>query len=227
MNDTVIRSAEMAAGIRKLPARRGAPDVPPATHRSETPQRSPEERMLHEQATWRQQAQVELNAAREREERAGYEAGHSKGLSEAQASYREKLTQLDRLLGGFETAFGQQISALEDIAVAIATEVSFKLLGEAMTSAEGVRAMVVQALDQARDDESLLLRLSPRDFYLLLKRNDEPLREGLQNIELVPDDRVQLGGCLIESASGTLDARLETQLAKLRSLLIDIRSTRG
>jgi flagellar biosynthesis/type III secretory pathway protein FliH len=40
----------------------------------------------------------------------------------------------------------------------------------------------------------------------------------------VPDERVALGGCLIDSPGGTLDGRLETQLQRLREVLVATRA---
>jgi flagellar assembly protein FliH len=43
-------------------------------------------------------------------------------------------------------------------------------------------------------------------------------------VEIAADDRVELGGCLLETPSGTLDSRLEVQLANLRRTLLEARS---
>jgi flagellar assembly protein FliH len=179
------------------------------------------------QQAWRAQAEAELAAAREREEKAGHAAGHAKGLADAQASYKEKLQQLERMLSGFGEAFAAQVEGLEDIAVAIGFEAAMKIVGNALVTREGVRAVVAQALSRVRSDERLLLRVSPRDFYLLLQQPGDTLMPGPQNVEMVPDDRIELGGCLVETATGTLDARLETQLEALRRLLVDLRQRRG
>jgi flagellar biosynthesis/type III secretory pathway protein FliH len=40
---------------------------------------------------------------------------------------------------------------------------------------------------------------------------------------LLSDDRVLLGGCLIETSGGTLDGRLETQMQQLRDTLLAAR----
>ena len=50
----------------------------------------------------------------------------------------------------------------------------------------------------------------------LLPKNGDTAR-----LELVADERVELGGCLIETDGGTLDGRLETQLKRLRDTLLD------
>jgi flagellar assembly protein FliH len=56
--------------------------------------------------------------------------------------------------------------------------------------------------------EGLVVRLSPTD-YGALGPSPEP------KVEVVADERVALGGCIIETSGGTLDARLEVQLQQL------------
>jgi len=46
-------------------------------------------------------------------------------------------------------------------------------------------------------------------------------------IEIFPDERVSIGGCLLEAGGGTLDARLEVQLRQLLDTLTRARGAQG
>ncbi len=69
----------------------------------------------------------------------------------------------------------------------------------------------------------MVVRVSPDDYEALLV---EPVLIELEDqrgaIRLVEDPRVMLGGCIVESSRGTLDARLETQIERLKSVLLDV-----
>lgn len=180
------------------------------------------------QRAWQQRAEQELLAARQREERAGHAAGHAKGLAEAQGLHKDKLQHLDQLIENAGRSFTAQVDGLEDIAVGIAFESLVKLLGDALVTREGVQAVVSQVLERTKQQEKLVVRLSPNDFYLLLQqRSDTTPLLTQQGVELVPDDRIELGGCLVETSAGSLDARLETQMLALRQVLLRARSERG
>ena len=96
--------------------------------------------------------------------------------------------------------------------VEIAFEAIGKILGESLARRDGVQAVVREVIRGVREREHLVVRVSPRDHELLAREGFKPKNGDAQAIELLADDRVELGGCLIETAGGTLDGRLETQL---------------
>ena len=70
----------------------------------------------------------------------------------------------------------------------------------------------------------MLVRLATADADLLRDMHGEMTRlAGIKGLEIVADDSIALGGCLLETARGGLDARLETQVQRLRELLLAAR----
>ena len=229
----VIRAAALSPEPRKLERRLGGvvareplasppAGVPTAPAASPSPA-APTVADLEAQQRWQSQAQQELFAALESARAQGHAEGHAQGLAEAQAVSRDKLHQLDGLIEAAGRSFTAQVSDLEDMAVSIAFEALVKLLGEALVTPSGVQAVVSQVLQQAKDQEKLIVRLSPGDFYLLLQHRPEAPALMQSGIELVPDERVALGGCLVETGAGSLDGRIETQLESLRRVLLQAR----
>jgi flagellar biosynthesis/type III secretory pathway protein FliH len=51
--------------------------------------------------------------------------------------------------------------------------------------------------------------------------------EGVREIMIETDDTVERGGCIIESASGNIDARIATQLAQIETALFGSARTTG
>jgi flagellar assembly protein FliH len=100
-----------------------------------------------------------------------------------------------------------------------------KLLGQALASREGVTAAVREVVRRARERSRLTLRVSPSD-YALIREHLATVLEGLEagQVEVVSDERVHLGGCLLETPSGSLDGRLEVQLESLRRTLLAAQS---
>jgi flagellar assembly protein FliH len=84
---------------------------------------------------------------------------------------------------------------------------------------------VREAISGVRERERLVVRVSPRDHKLFAGENIAPKNGDAGSIELVADERVELGGCLIETSSGTLDGRLETQLQRLCDTLASVART--
>jgi flagellar assembly protein FliH len=89
-----------------------------------------------------------------------------------------------------------------------------------MVRREGVQAAVREVMRGVHERERLVVRVSPRDHALLAVDGFKPRNGDGQAVELLADERVELGGCLIETGGGTLDGRLETQLKRLRDTLV-------
>ena len=183
-----------------------------------------------------------LNALRKQAFEEGYREGAAAASAQARtelAADREALDKgrealerehegLERLIGSVREALERGIDGAEDAMVEIAFAAACKVLGEAAATEEGVRGMVREAMREIRSREKVVVRISSADHERLaaeparLQRLSEELK-----IELAADGRVALGGCLIETAGGTLDARLEVQLRQLVDTLVKVRAAGG
>jgi type III secretion protein L len=80
--------------------------------------------------------------------------------------------------------------------------------------------IISTALQNARQQEKLTVRVNPKDLPTIEKKTERFSSGRIQFIDFVADPRVASSGCLIESEVGTIDARLETQLRVLERALL-------
>ena len=83
-----------------------------------------------------------------------------------------------------------------------------------------VRTGLCKASAALRDSTQLTVHLHPDDCRAMEGSGQDALR-------YVADAAITLGGCRLESAAGTLDARLERQLEQLRLALLKAREERA
>ena len=83
-------------------------------------------------------------------------------------------------------------------------------------------AWIREALDLVSGNGPLRLRVNPDDLRARRGSIEELLtQQGLTEIvELVVDDEVSAGGCLVETATGSIDQCLETQMKRLEEELV-------
>jgi flagellar assembly protein FliH len=163
-----------------------------------------------------------LEALRRQAFEDGYRDGRDSGEKAAQEALAAELKKLQALARSLREAFDQGIAGAEDAMVEIAFAAVCKMLGAAAASEEGVRAMVREALREVRAKEGVVLRVSPRDHAMLHGELG-----ALARLEVVADERIAAGGCLVETGGGTLDARLEVQLRQLLDTLARAREAQG
>jgi flagellar assembly protein FliH len=164
-----------------------------------------------------------LDELRRQAAQEGYREGLERGEREGKASLAEETERLRGLAASIGEALDRAIGGAEDAMVEIAFAAACKVLGEAAVTEEGVRAMVQQAARQLRAKENLVLRVAAADHARLAGKI---VVEGAR-LEVVADERVTLGGCLVETAGGTLDARLEVQLRQLVDTLARAKEAQG
>lgn len=166
----------------------------------------------------------------------GRKAGEETAAREARAAadvVAERLARLDGLLSGIPRAIEARLAMVGDDMVALCHGVICRILGNGITTRDGVAAAVRQAIADATGTASpaatgrstLAVHLHPRDLQLLRGDNGAPVLGEAMSVEWVADEGVGLGGCIVRSDEGSLDARLETQLAELRAALL--RGLRG
>jgi type III secretion protein L len=104
----------------------------------------------------------------------------------------------------------------------LAVRLAEKIIGrEIKKDQKTIIEIVANAVQNARLQEKLTIRVNPQDLPILEKET-ERITAGskIKFIDFAPDPRVVSGGCLIESEVGTIDARLETQLRVLERALL-------
>ncbi|MCJ0764541.1 FliH/SctL family protein [Variovorax terrae] len=149
---------------------------------------------------------------------------------EVHAGLAERLLSLDALLRTLPAQIRERIEACEEDLVALCAEVSFELLGKAATQPEGLRWLVRRAREQMCSHVTTAVHLHPDDLVALRESaqvagvTDELLTS--PGVSWIADPEVVLGGCIVKSPEGGLDARLETRVRALAELLVRERTQR-
>jgi len=153
------------------------------------------------------EAETEAESIRSR----AYESGREESLQEL----------LEDILAAKEQRF-QALYAVEQDILKLAVKVAEKIIGREIKLDENVRGeIVLTALRQARQQEMLTVRVNANDLPLIENMRGRIDAFGrARYLDFVADQAIGEGGCMIESASGTIDARLETQLRVLENALL-------
>ena len=166
---------------------------------------------------------------RETEEKAKKE-GFEQGRQEIQQQLKEESE-------AFVNALGQALQQLEEEKQMLVKQVEPRLLTLACHIAgqivrdrierddETVMRIVHRAIEMTKERASFVLRLNPADAESLREKADDLIQahEGVREIRFEADPRIEQGGCLVETASGYVDARLEQQMGEFRQMIVDAR----
>jgi flagellar biosynthesis/type III secretory pathway protein FliH len=155
---------------------------------------------------------------------AAREEGHAQGHAEAMKEAREKVGGAVAALGALHeqasVAFDAECQQLQEACADIVAEAFFKLAGTALVSPAAIVGVVGEVLKRVREERELRIHVNPHDLALL-RTAESGIAASLpgRKFTLVGDARVETGGCIVESSLGSLDGRLEVQLAELTAVL--------
>ena len=166
--------------------------------------------------------------------RQGREEGIAEGLRRAEVSMAAR-REHDRagaaaLAASLQEQFARYAERLEREAFRFALAVAGRIVHKEISlDDEAVVGQVKDALHRIVGAETITLRVHSADEPLLRERRNDLLAsgEGVREIMIETDDTVERGGCIIESASGNIDARIATQLAQIESALFGSARTTG
>jgi len=180
------------------------------------------------EAWW--QARREEDAVRTEEaRRAGHEEGYREGLrlaeEEVRRQWEERLAQARELVEQAYRAKENIIAESERFLVDLACGIAGKIVGKQLADApELALRLIAEALSRRKEQGVIPLCVSPDQFAFVHAARDElaSVMDSQAELHILPDPAVKNGGCIVRSSFGSIDARVDTQLAAIREALLQV-----
>jgi len=160
----------------------------------------------------RARAEEDATVLRAEAERAGFVAGKQAGLAQVSALLLAARAQAER-----------DLASAKDAAIVLARRMAERIVGRAVElSPELMGEIVAEALAASRARKgTVVLRAHPDDLATVERERPRWLARVATGVDVrvVADPAVGRQGCVVETAIGRLDARLNTQLDALERAL--------
>ncbi len=168
---------------------------------------------------------LELETLLEAQERDGQEAVET-AIKETESALRSEVAEV---VGRFESAVKQinvdrrtLLREAESEVIRLAIAVAGRIVHAHIKADEQVvRETVSRALTLAADRETIVVRVHPDDKHVIEEQRATWLAEleSSRSLDIRADERIARGGCIVETESGNVDARIDEQLEVLASAL--------
>ncbi len=219
----IIRSAERVKTARLSQI---CPERKPGSKTSDSSGRtskelSPEELAKKAEAEGQRLLASAKDKSKEIEENA-HKQGYQAGLETAREEIHNRLETLRRLVLNALEEKKRIIEAAETELIGLSTKIAEKIINqEVTTNPKVVAGIAKRAIELVVDREQVIIRVNPIDREMIRSYKEELLNsaDGISNIQVVADQRVERGGCVIETNSGNVDAQLTSQLTQIKGSL--------
>lgn len=183
-----------------------------------------------------EEAEAEARAAAERERAAeaatererlrteAERAGHAEGRARAEQETQAQLERLTSLLDGAIGEYTDAVRASQDDLVELALAIGAKLARTSLqVDPAGLQRLVEAALEHVGQTARVIVRVHPDD-HAWLAAHEQDLRARLKSgaeLDVQADPGLEpRTGCVIQTVSGKIDPRFETQLEEISAELL-------
>src|SRR5690606_13665612 len=160
-----------------------------------------------------------LKEGREQGLREGLEAGHTEGYAQGQEAARMEVESLQRIAQAGAQAIEECGAATGEALLSLATSIAEQVLRSTLaTEPERILDMIREVLQVDGGQQGLLkFRLNPQDVELVEQYLKDDGTVNRWRLQADPD--IERGGCIAETALGTIDATLQTRWQRVVSAM--------
>ncbi|MCM3782962.1 FliH/SctL family protein [Neobacillus mesonae] len=191
------------------------------------------ERLLQEsrekiEAWWeekRLQDEHLVNALRSEGFQQGYEEGAQKAKEELQEYVESKMLEAQDVLSEAYEAKEQIIQEAEPFLVELSSAIAEKIIDRQLENDEELALDLIRKnLSRKREQGVITLCVAPSQFSFVQAAREELsfAIDSQAELKILPDASVKDRGCVIRSAYGSVDARIDTQLTEIKRELLRV-----
>lgn len=167
--------------------------------------------IIHQAETQAEEIKKQAIEEKEKAIKEGYEKGYQEGLAQVSEIILLAKQQREKL-----------ITNLEPQLVKLSIKIAEKIIARELKLDEWtVINIVTQALQPIKDQQKIIIFVNPEDLKKLEIKKSYilSLLSKAKDIEIRANDEIKLGGCIIETEAGKIDAQLQTQLKIIEKAL--------
>ncbi len=163
----------------------------------------------------------------DRTEREAHQTGHQAGLNQGRA---EGVAQAEQIMQRFDDAIRDAVQQrhhllveakqkILDLVVAISRKVT---CGAVVADPKATLSIISAVIDTLVDPGTLKIKVSPEHHSFIQQNIDRFAGDSalIRELTIESDARVRSGGCLIETPTDDIDARVESQLQVIEETLL-------
>lgn len=184
----------------------------------------------HEENNAEPQEEFVSRARVEQELKNAYDRGFEDGrevtsamLERELGRHEEWLQNFDNIIADLHRRFSDSIGKLEQCSITLAVEIAQHILQREIQSDTAIAIEQVQrAFERINGIDAVTIRLHPYNVDALKKVKSSllALAGDVKTIDIVADPSIEMGGCVVDTNIGSIDAQIKTQLEQLRATMV-------
>ncbi len=156
-----------------------------------------------------------------------YNKGLQKGIQEAsvkiEEEYTQKIQELTHEINNIINLRSNLVKEFEKEIIELVFDVAEKILNKKIEESNSVViSYLSELLSKVERSKTVTIWVSPRELEEVRNHKEklQYILEDVENLNIVPDERIEKGGCVIETNFGKIDSRLSTKIEVLKEIIL-------
>ncbi len=152
----------------------------------------------------------------------GFESGYEKAFSELEENYKnnlkEKIKDYNNYIRSVDDKVQRYENEFEDLVVETSFKIAEKIVRQKLEKDSNIVEVLSESLKKIIGSNNIIIKLNPTDYKQIQENNSQSsfLDESLSKVKYEVDERIEKGGCIVETEIGNVDARISSQLSELK-----------
>ncbi|MBI4979015.1 MAG: flagellar assembly protein FliH [Spirochaetes bacterium] len=180
--------------------------------------------------TIKKEAETVRDTAQREGYQKGYEEGFNKAFEEGKIEIQRMISKLEKILGETINKRNEIIDNSETQLIEIAILIAKRVVKMITERDKGVVVRNIQeALRKVKGRAKVTIRVNIDDLEIAARHKDEfyQMLDKIEGVTVLEDPNVDVGGCIIETDFGDIDARISTQMNEIETAIKEIEPVKG
>lgn len=154
----------------------------------------------------------------------GYEEGYNMAIMEGNEKLDIELKEIEKLRMAIYEEKAIILKQSEEELVMLALEIAEKIIDTELQNEKTYNNLVRKTLKNLKGRNSIKLYVSEEDFDRVSANRGYITSsiEGLDNIEIIGDEYLTRGSCIVDGGIGVIDGSVDTQLKQIEKALVSL-----
>ncbi|MGE5352064.1 MAG: FliH/SctL family protein [Acidobacteriota bacterium] len=157
---------------------------------------------------------------------------YDKGFQEAQRltatelekqytqSLIERTEEFNRILSAIESNLSEYEQSFDKIVTEVAVAIAEKIVRHEIQKESIINSTLRESVKKILGANEVIIKINPQDFQSLHSEQEGILlEESFSKIKFEQDEKIEPGGCVVETDIGSVDSRILTQITEIKKHL--------
>jgi flagellar assembly protein FliH len=153
----------------------------------------------------------------------GFEEGEKSASLKYETEYSEKLlTRIDyfqTIISSIDAQLISQVNEFENLVINLSCMIAEKIIKREIENKSIITAILKDSIKKVLGANNIIIKVNPSDYTDIIKEKSLLLEDSFSKVKFEEENRIEKGGCFIETEIGNVDARIASQFSEIKKNL--------